>query len=136
MTPTTSDIHGNQIIENYNEIQNKATTEETFGLEDPLNEDLGGNPPQHLMFEGSVRSRCDQCDYSTEIVTLMSEHKERKHKAAKLACDKYDFVGTSLTNLNDHICGNQKWLRYACDQCNIKVKTKRNLLAHKNINHK
>jgi len=84
--------------------------------------------------DGEVYS-CSYCDFTTRFKQFLQNHIDNKHLGIKHNCDECDYAGASAQCLISHKNSQHLGIKYPCDQCDYKASQQGSLYLHKKAKH-
>ena len=84
--------------------------------------------------EGEV-FRCDYCEFTSRFKQFLQNHIDNKHLGIKHNCDECDYAGASAQCLVSHKNSQHLGIKYPCDQCDYKASQQGSLYLHKKAKH-
>ena len=93
---------------------------------------------KHMKFHHKPKENkfaCDQCEYRTNIATLLSTHKKHNHMEKSFICDQCSKAYALKSQLNQHIRVVHQGIMINCPECDFKTANKQGLKKHYNMIH-
>jgi len=78
---------------------------------------------------------CDQCDFTSNYVTSVNNHKKWKHDGEVYSCSYCDFTSRFKQFLQNHIDNKHLGIKHNCDECDYAGASAQCLISHKNSQH-
>eukprot|EP00088_Acartia_fossae_P033301 TRINITY_DN3405_c0_g1_i5.p1 TRINITY_DN3405_c0_g1~~TRINITY_DN3405_c0_g1_i5.p1 ORF type:complete len:372 (+),score=45.82 TRINITY_DN3405_c0_g1_i5:73-1188(+) len=121
--PKQKEHLGSKIVHNKNVLALKTENE-------PVKQEYSSS-------DGNVVERfyCDQCAYSSSLITNLKLHIENHHSTVQYPCDECEYVACAKNFLRRHKARVHGGLRYYCELCEYNTTCMSNLKRHKQSKH-